>query len=115
MSASHCWSNARIGCSDVDREAVLWTSEKQHTFNMPYQLSRVPELHECDTLANKFPELVDAVRRKADGESLTLKRDGVSSAVFSSYLSMKFRFLVRWLGKNASSVRAISLFCALTV
>ncbi|EER17531.1 protein phosphatase 2c, putative [Perkinsus marinus ATCC 50983] len=64
--------------SDVDREAVLWTSEKQHTFNMPYQLSRVPELHECDTLANKFPELVDAVRRKADGESLTLKRDGVA-------------------------------------
>ncbi|KAF4667468.1 hypothetical protein FOL46_002526 [Perkinsus olseni] len=61
-----------------DREAVLWTTENQHTFNMPYQLSRVPEAKECDTLAEKFPELVRAVRNKAGCTAVNSREDGVS-------------------------------------
>ncbi|KAF4748313.1 hypothetical protein FOZ62_024440, partial [Perkinsus olseni] len=61
-----------------DREAVMWTTENQHTFNMPYQLSRVPEAKECDTLAEKFPELVRAVRNKAGCEAVNSREDGVS-------------------------------------
>ncbi|KAF4675525.1 hypothetical protein FOL47_007663 [Perkinsus chesapeaki] len=50
----------------ADREAVLRTDERQHTFNMPYQLTRVPDANECDALANELPELVEAVRNKSE-------------------------------------------------
>ncbi|KAF4746075.1 hypothetical protein FOZ63_012726 [Perkinsus olseni] len=51
---------------------------------MPYQLSRVPEAKECDTLAEKFPELVRAVRNKAGCEAVNSREDGVARATAES-------------------------------